>query len=313
MPPSTHAIDANDHLSMNIFKKISRIFGGEKHPDIRERLVPSLSSHLVCCGIGSAIRQSRPFLVSRLGWFETYSIGYWESKGTLNDSLRERMWNNPGIFPATDQGFQTFHMTYTEAMKDVDILGLMKCPYEKVVVTSHAPQASLCELGDLEPYYHPVPWSKYLTGLRVLVVHPFARSIEFQYRNERKRLFLDPDVLPEFELLTIVPPQTLSGNTDGYSSWSDALAALLDKISAQKFDIAIIGCGAYGLPAGAFVKKLGKVAIHLGGATQMLFGVFGSRWEAMPFSSIFINSNWKRPEESERPSNWENVESGCYW
>ena len=154
---------------MDIMKTISQILRGNRSPDDRDHLSPNLSAHLVCCGIGGAIGRRLPFLASRLGWFEAYSIGHWDSKGNLNNSLRERMWNNPGIFPATDQGFERFHATYTEAMKEADILGLMKCPHEKAVVTRHAPKALLCELGDLEPYYHPVPWSKYLAGLRVLV------------------------------------------------------------------------------------------------------------------------------------------------
>lgn len=298
---------------MKIIKTIRQILGGNQRPNECDALMPNLNAHLVCCGIGGAISRRRPFLVSRLGWFETYSIGHVESKGSLTDSLRTRMWNNPGIFPSTDREFERFRAKYTEAMKEVDILGLMKCPYEKSVVTKHAPEALLCELGDLEPYYQPVPWSKYLAGLRVLVVHPFAASIEAQYRTHRNRLFLDPDVLPAFDLLTVLPPQTLSGNTGGFSSWSDALASLLDKVAAKAFDVAIIGCGAYGLPTGAFVKKLGKVGVHLGGPTQMLFGVRGGRWDAMAGGRILPNDHWCRPAPEERPPNWKNVENGCYW
>jgi hypothetical protein len=126
-------------------------------------------------------------------------------------------------------------------------------------------------------------------------------------------LFLDPDVLPEFDLVTLEPPQTICGNNDGFASWSSALESLKNKVAAESFDVCIVGCGGYGLPVGAHVKSLGRVAIHLGGATQTLFGVVGSRWEAMPFFRVLLNPYWKRPEESERPSNWEKVESGCYW
>ena len=45
------------------------------------------------------------------------------------------------------------------------------------------------------------------------------------------------------------------------------------------FDVAIIGCGAYGMPLAAMLKQAGKQAIHLGGATQLLFGIKGKRWE----------------------------------
>jgi hypothetical protein len=38
------------------------------------------------------------------------------------------------------------------------------------------------------------------------------------------------------------------------------------------FDIAIIGCGAYSFPLAANVKRIGKNSVHLGGASQLLFG-----------------------------------------
>ena len=45
------------------------------------------------------------------------------------------------------------------------------------------------------------------------------------------------------------------------------------QIESVEFDIAIIGCGAYGMPLSLFVKDLGKKAIHLGGNVQYLFGI----------------------------------------
>jgi len=298
---------------MNIIRNLDRILRRNKHPDPKELAAPNISAHLVCCGIGGAIRDRRPFLVSRLGWFETYSIGYRDEHAKLSQGLRDKMWNTPGIFPATDREFDKFHSEYTRAMKEMDILALMECPYEKAVIGKHAPDALLCKLRDLEPYYHPVPWSQYLAGLRVLVIHPFAASIESQYATARSHLFVDKNVLPDFDLVTIKPPQTLCGNSDGHGSWSEALEALLEKIAAQTFDVVITGCGAYGLPAGACVKKLGKVCIHLGGATQMLFGVRGSRWDSIGFFRLLTNEHWCRPSPDERPPNWQNAEDGCYW
>ena len=43
-----------------------------------------------------------------------------------------------------------------------------------------------------------------------------------------------------------------------------------DGIAEIDFEVALIGCGAYGLPLAAHVKRLGKKAVHLGGATQNL-------------------------------------------
>ena len=42
------------------------------------------------------------------------------------------------------------------------------------------------------------------------------------------------------------------------------------------FDVALIGCGAYGFPLAAKLKTAGKQAIHLGGVLQALFGIKGA-------------------------------------
>lgn len=41
---------------------------------------------------------------------------------------------------------------------------------------------------------------------------------------------------------------------------------------------------------------MGKIAIQLCGATQLLFGVLGKRWEAMDdFMHGVVNESWVRP------------------
>ena len=79
------------------------------------------------------------------------------------------------------------------------------------------------------------------------------------------------------------------------------------------FDVALIGCGAYGLPLGAAIKQMGKPAVHLGGALQLLFGIRGRRWEAMPQYLSLMNDAWVRPSSTETPPLAEMVDGGCYW
>ena len=86
-----------------------------------------------------------------------------------------------------------------------------------------------------------------------------------------------------------------------------------DDIDGHTFDVALIGAGAYGLPLSAHVKRSGKVAIHLGGALQILFGIKGRRWEAMPQISRFFNEAWVRPGAGETPDGNAKIEGGCYW
>ena len=79
------------------------------------------------------------------------------------------------------------------------------------------------------------------------------------------------------------------------------------------FDVALIGCGAYGFPLAAKLKQAGKVTILMGGVTQMLFGIKGSRWDTHPVASKLYNEHWVRPKPKERPVNADTVEGACYW
>ena len=68
------------------------------------------------------------------------------------------------------------------------------------------------------------------------------------------------------------------------------------------------------MPLAAHVKRIGKQAIHLAGWTQVLFGITGRRWEVHDIRmKHLINEFWIRPDESERPINFKQVEDGCYW
>lgn len=302
------------NLIASLGEKMRRFFSKSDEKTIpHEHVKPSISPHIVCASIASAILGQKPFLACRFGWFETFATGYYDYHGSISDAIKRKMWNTPGIFPPTEAAFKDFYSEYSLSMEKADIVGLMKCPYESMVVARHAPHACFCELQDLEPYYNPIPWTKYLAGLRVLVVHPFAHSIEFQYSRFREKLFSEPDILPQFKLINIAAPQTLCGNSGGFQSWIEALADLKRKIGKQDFDVAIVGCGAYGLPISAFIKDSGKTCIQLGGATQTLFGVIGERWTKTNPVKFLINEFWKRPEEFERPTNWQDAEGGCYW
>jgi hypothetical protein len=168
-------------------------------------------------------------------------------------------------------------------------------------------------LEDIEPFFSDRPWTRALEGKKVLVVHPFSETILSQYKN-RTLIFRD-GLLPEFDLKVIKAVQTVAGEKANFSDWFEALESMKSQIDAIDYDICIIGCGAYGLPLAAHVKRAGKKSIHMAGATQMLFGIKGKRWEQFlvwPYTNLF-NDYWVRPGESERPKNASVVEGACYW
>lgn len=57
----------------------------------------------------------------------------------------------------------------------------------------------------------------------------------------------------------------------------------------------------------------GHVAIQMSGATQLLFGIKGRRWDTHPQISKLYNPAWVRPAPAEQPANKQAVEGGSYW
>ena len=50
-----------------------------------------------------------------------------------------------------------------------------------------------------------------------------------------------------------------------------------------------------------------------GGATQILFGIRGKRWDADARISRLYNEWWVRPAPEERVAGADRVENACYW
>jgi hypothetical protein len=193
------------------------------------------------------------------------------------------------------------------------LLGFWQTTYQARWLDSLTQLPVLAPLEALEPYFYSNPWTAALAGRRVLVVHPFAASIASQYSLNRQALFPDSEILPEFDLEVLAPPQTLAPSTGGYADWEEAYNDLVYKTLERPFDVALLGCGAYGLPLGAAIKRRGRKAIHLGGSLQILFGIRGRRWDTSPLFQHFWNDAWVRPSAAETPKRANAVDSGCYW
>lgn len=285
-------------------------------PQYRKEVLFEQEGHEV---VRATLARNSPCLIARLGSVELSCLHYYLTKRKKHKPYTERirrpMANPAGFFPVDDSSLDAFAELYLQVLPQVDTMGVWFNTYESAVCNEYCPKADLVELCCLEPFRYQKPWSSLLEGKKVLVLHPFAASIERQYRENRERLFPSPEVLPEFELATIKAVQSIRGTRVDFPSWFDAYRHMCDQIAAADFDICIIGAGAYGLPLAAFAKGLGKQAIHLGGVTQILFGIKGARWEREYADSTakLFNEHWIRPQESETPVNKDQIEKGCYW
>ena len=291
--------------------------------------------------IYNLISSGKPCMIARFGSTELSATANYLGVNNPNHSVwkyikgeQPEWWWNPnimqqmkrwsGFFPATEENLNRFGRMMLEDAKEVDVLGSW-VDNEKLMQPYMSPALQKLHLHVLEPFWSRNPWSRILRGKRIVVVHPFAATINAQYQNSRRNLFDNQDILPEFGSLRLVKAvQSLGGENNGFQDWFEALEWMKKEIDKEEYDICLIGCGAYGFPLAAYVKRTGKQAVHLGGALQLLFGIRGHRWENPNYGvrewnipkGLYLNlmnSYWTRPLGKELSKNANQVEGACYW
>lgn len=225
--------------------------------------------------------------------------------------IARNMWELSGFFPSNEKTLDRFSELMIRIIPDVDVLGSWRI--EEHLFSEELKNAVKVPLADLEPYYSDNPWTPALEGKKVLVVHPFENTIRKQHKRY-ELLFEDKRLTPKYELQTLRAVQSIAGNKPAeFDNWFQALDWMKAEIDKRDFDIAIIGCGAYGFPLAAHVKQIGKKAVHLGGAVQYLFGIKSSAAEKNKELAAIMNEFWTSPTESETPKGAELVENSRYW
>jgi len=285
------------------------------HKVIGKHIIADLKTNDI---IYKKIIENKPYFISRFGSSELATLLYYQ-QARLADPKHNK-WNEhhehilcdvSGFFPFTEEAMDRFCKIYLSFIDNIDMLGVWNIGEQNIAPLFHE-NIELVNLPAIEPYYFDAPWSRALAGKKVLVIHPFAESIKQQYAH--KALLFKNNVLPDFELQVIAAVQSIASNTQGFKSWFEAFEFMCDEVTQADFDVAIIGAGAYGMPLANFVKmNMGKVAIHMGGATQILFGIKGRRWYNVPKVKALFNENWISPAAEERPVGAEKVEGGSYW
>ena len=238
------------------------------------------------------------------------------SRSRLKKYHKKRLiYYSAGVFPENEDILLRFGKEMIEDSSEMDILGVWYNIMEDYAIEKFgSPNVQLTGLNSLEPWYLPTnPWTKALKGKRVLVISPFVQTMKKQY-EKRELLFPKTEILPEFDLRLLKAVISGGGQKDErFKDWFEALDYMYDRSMEIDFDVAILGCASYGFPLAARFKKAGKVAIQLGGATQLLFGIKGGRWDDHPIISKMYNDSWVRPEKNEHFSNIQIIENGCYW
>ena len=283
--------------------------------------------------ISKAIQSATPYMIARLGSVEIKPLLYYSElkhfqtsklrklyfagdidyifdKEKYDSYMADILHNNAGFFPKKTELLGAFADRMLQDIGEMDLCGAWLNEY--LLRDKFKKNTLFCELGALEPYDYATPWTESLTGKKVLVIHPFTSTIEKQF-NQREKIWANPMILPAFSLSTIRAVQSIAGETVTYDTWFSALEDMERNMDNLDYDVALIGCGAYGLPLAAHAKRTGHIGIHLGGPLQILFGIKGRRWDNIPSVSRYYNEYWVRPSENETPERNHVVENGCYW
>jgi hypothetical protein len=245
------------------------------------------------------IKLGEPFMLARYGSTEFRNL--------FNDNL-DNLCIYSGFFPNDKKLLNKFRKLYFNASRQINYL----CVWNYLNHFSKKKRL-LKNLLNIEYLFdifldYRDEWVKSLGGKKVLVIHPFKKTILYQYKKMDKL-----KILPKLKKLSVVQAvQTIAGNPDPrFKDWFEALDYMKKEIDKKDFDITLIGCGAYGLPLASYVKEKGKQAVHMGGALQLFFGIKGKRWETL--CPIEMNEYWIRPLKEDTPKDAQKVEGGCYW
>jgi len=270
--------------------------------------------------IANWILQEKPFIVSRFGNVE---LEWYYQTQILDKNIFVRLYyfltfktnvwrrdhfniNHPYFIPSDRPNSVFFREKMHNVVPEIDLLASWSKGEISTLVKlkKNIPKTFLF---DIEPYRAKNPWSLALKGKKVLIIHPMVELFQ-QQMKVRDKLF-DRDLLPEFE---IVPLKALFFGDEKYPEWKDVFNYYDEQINNLQFDVAIVGCGTWGMPICRVIKDKGKSVIHLGGATQILFGIMGKRWKSWSEYSNMVNEYWIT-EHKEVPKVANVIEGACYW
>jgi len=265
--------------------------------------------------IRQCIDFKKPFCVGKLGETEARNILNIINTRSIRWSLDLEV--NAGVFPLTEPVVRDWAVEWVSSLGSLDLV-LQWSSVDKLLIDAYTKGAILCKsFGDIDPFMHgPSGWHYNLHDRRLCVVHPMKETIESQ-------IPLFAKIWPGARLGEVVcvkspyPPAIEPGIKR--NSYQEELAKMKEEIERAAFDVCIVGAGAYSLPLCAHAKKLGKVGIHLGGGTQLLFGIRGGRWDGRVGTSwegeqFYATSEyWRHPLASDIPRLAALVEGACYW
>jgi hypothetical protein len=275
--------------------------------------------------VSEALQNGRGLAVGKLGTSEFNCIEAHLLNKSSDSYMLKCMTVNAGIWPH-DTLWVWFSTMRDEVLPEMDCIVEWNSPRLEIpLLNSFAPGSHRIPLRALEPYYQAdlaAMWTRAIpAGTKVAVVTPFAASVAEQI-PQLPHLFPVPIWNEGVEFVSIKTGCSPALDREGPAAWpvhileigwQAAVHEIVRQVVESGARVALIGCGALSLPVAVLLKEKGVVAVHTGGATQILFGVMGGRWDTHSVISTFFNEHWIRPSSAETPRGSNRIEGGCYW
>lgn len=281
--------------------------------------------------IEKALQKKEGALIGRNGTIELETLLFRLYGSSPNQayptSIARRIELHAGVWPSKKESLDKWVFQMVESIRLCDVLVAgwyepLKEAETKLLEKTNT-LAPRIPLRSLEPYYvEPEKrWTNLLAGQRVAVVTSFAQTVneQIEKREEVWPAFTDSLLPANTEWVPIqtgYAPSLAQGSCEWPSditSWDVAVNHIVKQVVNSQASIVLIGCGGLGMLIGSECKKRGIIAVVLGGATQVLFGIKGQRWANHSVIAQLWNEAWVWPLISETPQGASQIEGACYW
>jgi hypothetical protein len=267
--------------------------------------------------------QNEKFIIPRIAGVENNVV--FAAQNNINyDALLFHMKNNAGIAFDDWKSVESYSVQYLKAFENSDLFCCWELQgnYINHITQSHAyimnsfpgKKHIWAYALDIFHYIHSNPWTRSLSGKRILIISPFVETMKKQVPHLNK--IYNIDLFPQCTFVFIQPPQKQGKETS--LDFHEELRLFYLELDKEKdnYDIALVSSGGNGnIICNYIFEQHNKSAIYVGGVLQMYFGILGNRWiiERNEIMHLYYNEYWVRPDNMERPLGYETIENSCYW
>jgi hypothetical protein len=261
---------------------------------------PSSTRRDLAAALRNSLKESSGLAVAKVGLSEQTFLSYpfllercisERQVAALTLHTRQHASANTGVFPGDINTILEFSALHARAIRSLDFLGLVSGRLEADLLNFLDYQGRTLSIHDFEPD-RSIPddsascYLREFEGRRVLIISSIAELLCSRANKDTFTATWAKTGKPWFnpaQVTYLEFPWAYDRETQQKFGCSmNLLEWILERIDPETFDIALISGATFGIPIAAAVKDMNRSAIALGGALQILFGVYGKRWRNDP-------------------------------